>query len=189
MPSLAIVLTDEYADWEFAPIAAIAKEFYGYSTQIVSPAAKPINSIAGLLAIPQHKLENVEAADFDALVIIGGKIWEGGDCPDMTPMIEEFLANGKLVAGICGATLALARAGLLNGRKHTSNEIGYIDGYVGNYTGQQLYVDTNKAVIDDNVISASGFSPHHFAAEIFRAVGMADDDVIDYLQSLGAEFA
>ena len=188
MPSLAIVLTDEYADWEFAPIAAIAKEFYGYDTQIVSLQAKPVSSIAGLLAIPQHKLENLEAAEFDALVIIGGKIWEGDDYPDMTPLIEEFLAKGKIIAGICGATLALARAGLLNNRNHTSNETGYIDGHVKSYTGQKLYVKTNKAVIDNKVISASGFSPHHFAAGVFRAVGMAEDQVTDYLQSLGAEF-
>lgn len=44
-------------------------------------------------------------------------------------------------------------------------------------------------MIDDGVISASGFSPHHFAAEIFRSVGMAEDDVIDYLDSLGKEFS
>lgn len=188
MPSLAIILTDEYADWEFAPIAAIAKEFYGYDTQIVSPNAKPVVSIAGLLSIPQHKLENLEAAEFDALVIIGGKIWEADNYPDMTPLIEEFLAKGKVVAGICGATLALARAGLLNDRKHTSNETGYIDGYVKDYTGQKLYIQTNKAIADRNIISASGFSPYQFAAEIFRAVGMAEDDVIDFLESLGAEF-
>ena len=189
MPSLAIVLTDEYADWEFAPIAAIAKEFYNYATQIVSPQAKTVVSIAGLLSIPQHRLENVDATEFDALVIIGGKIWEGDDYPDMTPLIEEFLAHGKIVAGICGATLALARANLLNKRKHTSNEVGYIEPFVGDYTGKSLYVETNKAVYDDKVISASGFSPHHFAAEIFRALGMAEEDVIDYIESLSAEFA
>lgn len=188
MPSLAIVLTDEYADWEFAPIAAISKEFYEYTTQIVSPDAKPVNSIAGLLAVPKHRLDNVEADEFDALVIIGGKIWEGNAYPDMTPLIEEFLAKGKVVAGICGATLALARADLLNERKHTSNEAGYIEEYVKSYSGQKLYVDTNKAINDRNVISASGFSPHQFAAEIFRSVGMAENDVTDYLESLGAEF-
>lgn len=73
MPSLAIVLTNEYADWKFAPIAAMAKEFYNYTTHIVSPA--------GLLSMPEYKLEDIKAVDFDALIIIGGKIWEGNSPP------------------------------------------------------------------------------------------------------------
>lgn len=188
MPALAIILTDEYADWEFAPIAAIAKEFYDYSTIIASPNAKPVRSIAGLLSQPEYKLEDVKPVDFDALAIIGGKIWEGDEYPDMTPLINDFLSHDKIVAGICGATLALARAGLLNTRKHTSNETGYLEQYSKGYHGQKLYIKTDKAVIDNKVISASGFSPYHFTAEIFRAVGMDEEDVIDFLESLGAEF-
>lgn len=62
----------------------------------------------------------------------------------MTPYIDEFLATNKTVAAICGATLALARAGLLNDRQHTSNKTGYIEQYVRDYSGQKLYVKTTK---------------------------------------------
>ena len=188
MPALAIILTPEYADWEFAPIAALGKEFYGYNIQISSPNAEPVTSIAGLISTPLYNLENVKAENFDALVIIGGKIWESDNCPDMTPLILSFLSANKIVAGICGAPLALARAGILNERQHTSNNANFIEDYVSKYSGSNLYIDTDKAVNDHNIISASGFSPHQFAAEIFRATGMVEADVVDYLRSLSAEF-
>jgi putative intracellular protease/amidase len=81
------------------------------------------------------------------------------------------------VAAICAGTLALARAGLLNDRRHTSNMPGYIGEHAPQYSGTALY-EAAPAVTDRGVITASGLSPVDFAREIFRQLRVfsASDD-------------
>lgn len=106
----------------------------------------------------------------------------------MSSIINEFINKNKVVAAICGATLELAKSGVLNRRKHSSSSLDYLTKNVANYSGQTLYQDQIRAVSDQNVISANGFSPYHFAAEVFRSCGLPDSDVTDFLKSLGEEF-
>lgn len=77
------------------------------------------------------------------------------------------LSRRKQIAAICAATLSLARAGLLDDRRHTSNGYAFIPKYVATYRGQGLYQRV-RAVADRNVITANGLAPIAFAAEIFR---------------------
>ncbi len=67
-------------------------------------------------------LENVEARDFDALVIPGGQM-----NPDLlrvnakaVALVKAFASAGKPIAAICHAPWLLVEAGLLKGRKATS---------------------------------------------------------------------
>ena len=76
---------------------------------------------------------------------------------------------GRPVAGICAATLALAHAGLLDNRLHTSNGAGFIEKQVPQYRGQDMY-RPQRSVRDSAVITANGLAPVAFAAEIFRAL-------------------
>jgi putative intracellular protease/amidase len=76
---------------------------------------------------------------------------------------------GHPVAAICAATLALAHAGLLDDRLHTSNGRDFIGKYVHTYRGQESY-RPRKSVSDRLVISANGLAPFAFAVEIFRTL-------------------
>ena len=78
---------------------------------------------------------------------------------------------GVPVAAICGATIAAARAGLLDDRAHTSNERDYLVTHAPEYRGGRHYVDT-LAVRDRGVITASGAAPIEFAREIFEELGV-----------------
>jgi putative intracellular protease/amidase len=71
------------------------------------------------------------------------------------------------IAAICGATLAVARAGLLDDHAHTSNEPAYLVDMVPEYAGAPRYVDA-LAVRDRGLITASGLGPVDFAREIFE---------------------
>ena len=64
-----------------------------------------------------------------------------------------------------GESLALARAGLLNDRRHTSTVPGDLDAAAG-YSGAAHYV-TAPAVTDRGVITGSGLASVDFAREIF----------------------
>ncbi|MFD6729141.1 DJ-1/PfpI family protein [Corynebacterium xerosis] len=84
------------------------------------------------------------------------------------PLLEE----GKTVGAICGATLGLARTGLLDGRAHTSNrpELLQVEGY----HGADHYVD-DRVVVDGNLITAPATGYLEFAREILRATGLLSD--------------
>lgn len=67
-------------------------------------------------------IEEVEAADFDALVIPGGQM-----NPDFlraderaVSLVKDFVRTGKIVAAVCHGPWLLVEAGCLRGRKATS---------------------------------------------------------------------
>lgn len=65
----------------------------------------------------------------------------------------EFLSLGAAVCAICGATVAVANAGLLDNRRHTSNGPGFLDMFSPAYKGKSFYID-EPSVADHNLITA-----------------------------------
>ena len=57
------------------------------------------------------------------------------------------------MCAICGATSALAGAGLLDNRPHTSNGPGFLEMFSPGYKGQDFYID-KPSVADNNLITA-----------------------------------
>ena len=86
------------------------------------------------------------------------------------------MTQGVPVAAICGATAGLARAGLLDRRRHTSNAASYLKGT--GYAGAELYVDA-PAVCADGLITAGGMAPVEFAREIFAALALYEDEALE----------
>jgi len=189
MSKIAIVLTNGYADWECAFLNGIGSAYYGVETFNVAPVGAKIVSQGGVQTIPDDSLENVKAEAFDALVICGGMIWTSPQAPDMKRLALEFLDHGKHVAAICGGTLALANAGILNNKRHTSNDLNFLTSNSTVYVGQSHYVDDPTAVVDQNVITAAGNAPAHFSAAVFRAVGIDNKTVDEFLSMLAQEHA
>lgn len=187
MPKIAIVLTNGYADWECAFLNGIGNSYYGVETLNAAPAGQTVVSQGGLTTIPSGSVEEIEPNEFDCLVICGGVIWESTEAPDITKTILDFLKNEKYVAAICGGTLALANAGILNDIHHTSNTLEFLKNNSTIYNGASNYIEDHKAVIDKRIITAAGSAPASFTAEIFRAVGIADETVKDFLKMLSAE--
>jgi putative intracellular protease/amidase len=75
-----------------------------------------------------------------------------------------------VVGGICGATLALARAGLFEGRTHTSNGRDWILRHLPDYAGHENYTDVPHAVSDGRIVSAPGSAPGTFALAFLGAL-------------------
>ena len=128
----------------------------------------PVRSMGGLRVVPDRVLAGLDPAEVRLLILPGGDLWEGiYPRAELDAVLAKLRAREVPIAAICGATLALARAGLLNDRAHTSNEQAYLTSLAPEYAGGDQYVDA-LAVRDRRVITASGLGPTEFAREIFE---------------------
>lgn len=187
MTRIVTLLTPGFADWETALLNAVAHSFYQVETRFATPGADPVTSSGGMRVVPDLAMEEIRMAEFDALVISGGSIWKSEAQPDLSPLIADARNYQKLIAGICDATVALARTGLLDDFDHTSNGAGYLDD--SGYHGKSHYRDVPNAVRDRLVVTAPSTAPASFMAEVLRGLGLGDASLDFYVGMLGAEHA
>ncbi len=173
MPKIAILLTPGFADWECALIAGTGGPFYGLDVQFSGAEAGTVESQGGLVASASQSLDDLLAWQPDVVVVAGGMIWEGSNAPDLRDLLSRLYDLGAAIAGICGGTLALARSGLLDEVRHTSNSQVFLAENAQGYRGVDFHVESASAVSDARVITASGIAPASFAA--VSAAGLPDE--------------
>lgn len=78
-------------------------------------------SFDGLRLRPHRLLPDLDMADFDCLIVPGGKPAEILGDPVLTEKLRHMNAKGGVVAAICGGPVHLAKAGLLKGRRYTTS--------------------------------------------------------------------
>lgn len=173
---------DGLADWETGyAVAAINNPQHQrvpgrYRVRTVAARPDVVQTMGGIRVVPDLTLSQINAAETAMLILPGGEAWESGGNAEAIATARTFLAAGVPVAAICGATAALARAGLLDTRRHTSNASEYLA--ATQYCGAALYEDA-PAVTDDNVVTASGTAPVDFAQHIFRRLDLYPPAVLD----------
>ncbi|WP_026791862.1 DJ-1/PfpI family protein [Pleomorphomonas oryzae] len=166
---IAVVLLDEFADWEHGLFAAAARAWLGARVDHYTPGGQVVRSMGGLNVTPEAALETLTTDQFDALAVIGSSGWEAPNAPDVGPLMRSALVAGRPVGAICGGTLAAGRAGVLRERRHTSNAADYLREHVTDYDGA-LYVDSPRAVIDSGLVTAPGTAPASFATGLLGLI-------------------
>ena len=156
------------ADWEAGPVLAGLREHLDAEVRTASPDGAPVVTIGGLKVTPNLSYGDVGPDDADAFLVIGSDQWPVFRDEDFLTTLREAAAGGKIVAGICGGVVPLARAGVLEGRAHTSNGRDWLQSHAPGYGGSDRYQDTPAAVTDGCVVTASGLAPITFAAAVFR---------------------
>ena len=126
--------------------------------------------------VPDKRLDALSPGDSAMLILPGGTTWDEGKNVEAAEKAREFLAAGIPVAAICGATAGLARAGLLDDRRHTSNTPEYLK--ATGYAGAALY-DSARAVTDKNLITAGSTGALDFARHIFATLDLYPPAAID----------
>ena len=179
MPALTLLLTEHFADWECALLSAAARTHLGCGVTVATPDGLPVTSMGGLRVTPHAPLERIDPKETDALLIAGGTSWESATPPDIAETLRTFDRSGRLIAGICGGTIAMARAGLLNTRRHTSNSRETLR--VEFYAGEALYSDQPGACRDRHIITAPGTAPLTFTAEVLGALGLGGPALTGFL--------
>ena len=175
-----MLVFDGFADWEPAHALAELRRSGNRTVRVVGFDGEPVTSMGGLRVIPDVALREIRPTEVEMLILPGGDFWEGSYPEnELNGTLTDLVDSSVPVAAICGGTLALARAGFLNDRRHTSNMPGYLAEHSPRYSGDALY-QMVPAVTDGGVITASGLAPVEFAREIFRLLEVfsaADDDL------------
>ena len=173
-------LYDTLADWEVGYLLVELRtgRFTGRPWNIVTVAEsrEPITTMGGLRIMPDMILDDLDPADSNLIILPGGDMWDAGGGTAFAAAAARFLDAGVPVAAICGATAGLARAGLLDNRRHTSAAAGYL--MATGYAGGDHYVD-ERATVDGDLITAGPQSPVQFACATLRRLGMASDRTLE----------
>ena len=169
-----LLLPEGMADWEPGYAVAGLGHWAKVPVRTVGFTRAPITTMGGLRLLPDIPLAELPAgADAVRLFLLpGGDLWEG-DYPSssLEPVLTTLDAANVPIAAICGATIAVARAGLLRDRRHTSNGADYLARFAPGKTDAADYVE-ELATRDRGMITASGLGPVEFAHEIFAELGV-----------------
>ena len=172
---------DTLADWEtgFAVAGLNNPDFQAqpgrFRVVTVGISKAPVVTIGGVTILPDLAIGELTPDHSAMLILPGGGGWDQGGHTEALDLTKRFLTDGVPVAAICGATSGLARAGVLDTVRHTSNAREYLA--ATEYQGVALYQD-QPAVADGNVITASSTAPIEFAYEIFKKLGVYSDETL-----------
>ena len=173
------------ADWEVG--LAIAElnthRFFAtpnnYRVQTFALTKSPITTMGGITIIPDSTIEEINLEAALMLILPGAVIWMQPEQTEVLNLAQRFIDNKIPVAAICGATVAMANAGMLNRIKHTSNSLEHLTTTYPNYHGAEFYQHEN-AVTDGNVITAGSSSSVDFAYHILKMLHVLKPDSLKF---------
>jgi transcriptional regulator GlxA family with amidase domain len=93
-----------------------------YETSVATPGGEPVTSASDVTILPDRSLRGLRRADTDTLVVVGGLGVDAAiDTPGFLDDLEAASRHTRLTASVCTGALALAAAGLLDGRQATTH--------------------------------------------------------------------
>ena len=181
---------DTMSDWEIGYLTAelssgryFKKGVQPIQVITVGNNKSPITTMGGLKVLPEISLDECNLKTTDVLVLPGGFTWTELIHDTVLEKTEKALMQGTVVAAICGATVALAKRGLLDSRSHTSNDLEYLKMVVPNYIGEKYY-KFQSAVTDENLITASGIAPLEFTMQVLKVLDVLKSETLEAWFSL-----
>lgn len=174
MRTLYLYVTGTLSDWEPGHVLAelrsgryLKDPALKYNVVLCGRTPDAIISMGGIRMIPEVLVNDIRPVPGDIVVLPGADTWLAPEQEPVIAKVRELLDDGRDIAAICGATLGLANAGLLDNRPHTSNDPAALKMFCPHYHGARYYVH-EPAVTDGNLITASGLAPVEFAYHIFK---------------------
>ena len=156
---LMIIAGDKFRDEElFTP-----RDILSQAGAEITIASSRIGTCTGMLggkAQAGLDVKKVTAADYDAVIFIGGSgASEYFNDPTAHKVASDAAASGKVLGAICIAPSTLANAGLLKGKKATcfASERTNLITQKANYTGRSVEID-GKIITADRAASATAFA-------------------------------
>ena len=185
MFTVYVYALDTLADWELGYVIAelnsgrfFKKDAPGVSVKTVSISKEPVKTMGGLTIIPDCVINDIAVNVESVLLLPGANTWDNPNHGAIIEKASELLSAGAMVCAICGATAALANAGLLDQKLHTRNGVGYLDMVSPSYKGQGFYVD-KPSVADHNLITANSTGALLWTKQIIERLRVFQPDTLD----------
>ncbi|MCM3635576.1 type 1 glutamine amidotransferase family protein [Paenibacillus camelliae] len=176
---------DTMSDWEVGYLIAelnsgryFKKDLAPITLVTVGAHKQPVTTMGGLKVIPNMSVDECMLDSNDVVILPGGNTWMDEIHEPILKKLATALEEGTVVAAICGATVAMARMGLLDSRAHTSNNLEYMKMICPQYNGENYYQD-KPAVTDGNLITATGIAPLEFAMHVLKVMEVLDAETLD----------
>lgn len=152
MPSVLVPLAPGFEDLEATTIVDILRRA---GVEVITAGLTPglVQGSRGMRVQPDVYLDEVLDRDFDMIALPGGL--PGSEHlkndPGVQALLKRLSAEGRITAAICAAPMALAAAGLLDGRRFT----GY-PGVVDKLDLPGTVYLSDPVVVDGRVVTSRG---------------------------------
>ncbi|MCD2255694.1 type 1 glutamine amidotransferase [Lactobacillus sp. CC-MHH1034] len=150
MAKIIVPMTNLFEDVEYTEPKKALEQAGHEVTLVGETAGETITGKKGLEVTVDKGIDDIQAADYDALLI------PGGFSPDqlradqrMVDLVQHFLENDKPVFAICHGPQLFIQTGLTEGRKMTAYQTVQPD---LKYAGAQ--VSDDAVVIDNNLVTS-----------------------------------
>ena len=139
----------------FGPIEMFGMLPEEFDIKIVAERMDPVSSRPGQRILPDHTL--AEGTRYDLFLVPGGP---GTPIEQVNPQINEWLHGAaqrdSIVMGVCTGSTLLARAGVLDGRKATTNKMDFR--WSVPFGPNVIWAPKARWVEDGNFFTSSGVS-------------------------------
>lgn len=133
---------------------------------------RTVNSAHGTMVLCDKLISDNDLETYDAIVLPGGMPGSTNlrDNEKVQSLIKKYNKENKIVAAICAAPIALAKAGVIEGKTVTSypgfkEELGNVN-----------YVEEDTVVVDGNIITSRGpATALVFGLEILKELGYSKE--------------
>lgn len=152
---IGIVLFDGFETLDvFGPVQMLGR-LRDHRLVAVSATGAPATSSQGLATVVQHDFAG--APRFDVLLVPGGQGTRPGvDDPILLDFLRRQSATARWVTSVCTGAALLARAGVLDGRRATTNKVAF--DWVARQSDKVAWQPRARWVVDDGYMTASGVS-------------------------------
>ena len=185
MLTIYVYILDTLADWKLGYVTAelnsgrfFKKDARRVTLKTVSRSKEPVRTMGGLTVTPDCLIEEMLVSETSVLLLPGAAKWSDPKHGAIIEKAVQLLSAGATVCAICGATAALAGAGLLDRRPHTSNGPGFLEMAAPDYRGRSFYVD-QLSVADHNLITAGSAGALLWAKQIIGHLGVFRSDTLE----------
>ena len=180
MFNVYLYVMDTMADWEVGHITTElnSKRFFKkdapeVSFKTVGISKEAVKSMGGLTIVPDCVID-----ENSVLLLPGSDVWSEPEHLEIINTAYELISCEGSVCAICGATVALAHAGILDNRPHTSNGEGFLEMFCPTYKGKDFHVD-EPSVCDGNLITAAPTASLLWAKQIIEKLGVFKTETLE----------
>jgi 4-methyl-5(b-hydroxyethyl)-thiazole monophosphate biosynthesis len=150
MARACVLLAEGFEEIEAVTVLDVLRRA-GVQVQAVSLRGKRVTGSHGITLVADTTLREAARQQWDAVILPGGLPGAENlrDDPAVRDLVRKHFENGSRVAAICAGPIALAAAGVLDGRRATC-----YPGFEAQLGAARCASD--RVVVDGNVVTSRG---------------------------------